>query len=248
MRSPGLSSRRRCPWFFLLALLLLLASCSMGEQIRPDFLNTPTPLPPPTPVGDTLELFVASYQTALRIGESVPGTRLTFVNKIGDTYTVLIDGQSAEKRAGDSFDWDGVIVPGVVANFRLNLLPNAEVDLLRANGTVRLTVFSPQPAPGAKPIGNDVITLGDIRVDALVPRGRALPGTPLVYEQDEPGAVIFSGTENYARYRFGDSLTWRGLLLNNVYIDYSLKVDGIETHGVRVNGTAEMTLDPTPNQ
>lgn len=232
----------------LIGLLLLtaaVAGCSLFNRLPP-ILATATPAPEPTPLGDMVQFLVPGYRVDLQQYQTAPGTRLQFTEKVGDAFRVSIDGKFAEKRAGDSFPWRGIVAPGLFGEYDLSLLPTRD-NSLSANGRVTLMVLSPQPVEAALPQRNQTpLVFRGIAVDELVPLGRVVPGTTLVFEAQTADGVRFSGTQTLADYRVGDSLVWRGLLRDNIFVDFSLKVVGVETHGLRLTGTAVLTAFPAP--
>jgi hypothetical protein len=222
---------------FLLSFFLSLAMA--GCALRG--LN-PTPIPSPTPVGDTLTYFVPVYNVTLSPGEYVPGTQLRYIRKNGDAYDVTIDGLSATKRTADSFIWQGVVAPGVVARYSLRLAP-ALGDRLIAAGLVNISVLNPVPVPlqGATPV-TSTLHYGGIIDRFIVPVGTVVPGTTIVYEGQAQEGVQLGGTGGYPYFAQGDSVIWSGRLRDNVTIRYDLRVEGFDENNLRLLGTAELWL------
>ena len=210
---------------------------------------SPTPPPQPTPVGDTLTFVVPRYVVELQPGQSVPGTTMQFVAKNGENYSLKINGQAAESRVGNVWQWQGVIAPGVIGNYQLNLQNTNANDRLAATGQVFLTVLQPSPLEAAAPQRADTpLRFAGIEVNEIVPSQTAIPGTSLVYQsQQADGQIQFTGTNNYPLAAIGNTMSWRGLLRPNVYINNDLKMVGLEPYGLRTTGTAELIIYPTLN-
>ena len=236
-----------------LILLLLLIGCvdvnvpdSLLPEIKlPPILGSPTPQPAPTPVGDILEFVIpqprANY--SLAPNQRIPGSQLEFVSKQDGVFSVRIDGFEAQKQDGDTFPWRGVIAPGVLANYDLRLLPTFRDDSLTANGSVGLTVFDPQPVEQLIPAnGSDALIFENIAIDYLVPIGRTIPGTTLLFDSEANGFAEFSGTSGLPRYAINDTLRWGGAIRPNVFIQYDVQLIGLEVNGLRIRGTATLTI------
>jgi hypothetical protein len=228
----------------LLLLPLLETACSLIG------IGVSQPAATATPLGDTLSFTVPAYTISLEPGESVPGTRLEYIGRLGDSYQVSIDGLSATKRAGDSFIWNGVLAPGVHGNFNLRLIA-ALFGPLSVAGPVTITVFNPQPVEEAVPddLAAD-LTFNNVVVNYSIPAGRVIPGTTLIYEgmvsQSETDQATLqarlSGMSGYPFLALGDSLVWTGRIRDNVAVRYSLRVASIGETGLRLAGTAELKL------
>lgn len=228
------------PFYFL------LTACSLIG------LGSSAPSATPTPLGDTLSFTIPAYTISLDPGDSVPGTRLQYLGRTGDTYQVSIDGLNATKRAGDSFIWNGVLAPGVYANYSLRLIM-AVFGPLRVAGPVTITFFYPQPVEAPLPANLDSpLTFNNAVINYLVPVGRTVPGTTLVYaglitqgEGDQVNRLAqLSGLSGYPYLALGDSLIWSGRLKDNAYLRYSLRVAGLNEEGLRLAGTAQLWLTP----
>ena len=213
----------------------------------------PTPVPAPTPMGDTLILMVPLYRIGLEPGAAVPGAELSYVGQSSGGYDVIIGGLAANKRSGDSFSWQGVVAPGVIANYNLRLTTTL-LGRLVAAGPVTLNVFNPLPvATNVVPAESEGLYYNNIAMQYLVPPGRAIPVTTLIYEGIiEPGGpenlaeqmAYLSGVEGYPYFAFGDSIGWTGKLRHNVTIRYSFRVVSMDENGLRVAGSAELWALP----
>jgi hypothetical protein len=241
---------RRETWrFYLFTGMLLLASlaCSL-----PSIGGTSAPEPTPTPPGDTITFTVPAYTAGLQPGDTVPGTRLQYVGRNGDAFDVVIDGFTAVKRTGDSFIWDGILAPGVFANYNLRLA-TVIFGEMRVAGPVKLTILNPTPVErtDTNPLTAQ-ISFSNALINYYVPVGYAIPGTTAVYQglrppgpgvqQGQQGA--FTGLSNYPYLAAGDSLIWQGYLRDNFIVAYNLRAISVGEEGVRFAGTAELFILP----
>jgi hypothetical protein len=242
----------------LIALIaLLLAACGelspfIQEQLSeidlPQLFATATPLPPPTPVGDTLSFQIPQqrYGETIRPNNFIPGTQLQFLGKEDERFLLRIDGLDSVKQAGDRLVWQGVMAPNVLGNFDLYLSPTFGRDILLANGQVTLTVFNPAPFEAEPPLSNTPpFIFQNVDLYYVVPQGRAVPGTSLIYLGFVGEEVEFGGTSTYPRYRVGESLRWTGLLRENVYITNDMRIEQVTERGVVLRGSAEMRVYQT---
>ncbi len=233
----------------MLALIMPALACAIPQI---GGRAEPTPLPPPTPMGDTLILTIPLYRIGLEPGGAVPGAQLRYMGQNGGMYEVTIGGLAASKRSGDSFSWQGIVAPGVVGNYNLRLTATL-LGRLVAAGQVTLNVFNPMPVViNTAPTTGDALYYNNIAVQYLIPAGRAIPGTTLIFEGVvEPGGpenlaqemAHLSGGSGYPYFAFGDSVGWMGRLRDNVTIRYSLRVIALEENGLRVAGSAELWVE-----
>ncbi|MBE2201611.1 MAG: hypothetical protein IAE79_23575 [Anaerolinea sp.] len=231
------------PGFWLLLVVASLACVVPGT-------DPPAPAATPTPLGDTLSFKIPAYTYSLAPGETIPGTQLRYVERSGDAYKVTIDGLEAIKRIGDSFLWDGLIAAGVYANYNLRLT-TAVFGSLPAAGSVEITLFFPQPvALEALPNLDNALSFRNTVVNYQVPVGYPIPGTSLIYaafvEQGEGNQTTrlaqLTGLAGYPYLAVGDSLLWRGKLLDNVIVENSLRVISINEDGLRLVGGANLWI------
>lgn len=229
----------------LLVLSLLgTSACSLA------IFGASGPVDTPTPMGDTLTFMLPAYSLTLEPGETIPGTRLHYVGRAGDTYEVRIDGLTATKRAGDSFIWNGILAPGVQADFNLRLI-SAIFGPLSVAGPVNITVFNPDPVEQPVPDGlQESLTYNNVLINYLVPEGREIPGSTLRFEgvtsqgEGEQASRLarLEGLRGYPYVALGDSLAWSGRLRGNVYVRYALRVAALNENGLRVAGTATLWI------
>jgi hypothetical protein len=239
-------NRGRAIASFMLLLALTGLACGV-----PGFGES-GPAPTPTPIGDTITFVIPAYTYTLRPGDTVPGARLQYVGRTGDSYDVLIDGLPATKRIGDSFIWQGVLAPGVYATYNLRIT-TAIFGTLPVAGPVEIIVFN--PAPREVPASTEVnapLHYSNIVINYSVPTGWQLPGATLVYEgisQQGEGnqttrLALLSGLSGYPYLALGDSLVWMGMLRDNVVTRLNLRVTAINENSLGLAGTAELWITP----
>lgn len=236
-----------------LFFVLLFAGCEQVAPLIPDvelpqLFSTATPPPPPTPVGDTLTFQVAQqrYGETITPNSFIPGTQLRFLGKDEERFLLQIDGLDSVKQAGDTLFWRGMMAPGVLGQFDLILSPTYNRNLLLANGQVSLTVFDAQPVEADPPLTDTPpFRFANIDLYYIVPQGREVPGTSLIYRGFDGNEVEFGGLSSFPRFRVGDSLRWTGLLRQNVYIINDMRIERVTDQGVVVRGSAEMRVYPT---
>lgn len=220
----------------LLTILLAMPSLACGiPGLNPD----PTPPPAATPEGDTLFLS-ATYNAPLEPGAAIPGTRIIYVQMVGDLHEFAIDGLQAYRQPGDSLTWRGVVAPGVFGDYRLRLRADF-LGRLQAEGQVELAILNPTPVeipPTQTPAA--AIHVDGITANYYVPQGARIPGTTLVFEGLQNDLAELSGTAGYPFFAAEDSLLWSGKLRDNVYIRYNLRVSSLNEDGLGLTGTAEV--------
>lgn len=234
-----LRSSRALLSFGLLLALVALACVVPGTR-------SPVAAITPTPVGDTFTFLVPTYVYSLEPGETVPGTRLHYVGRSDNAYQVTIDGLPAMKRIGDSFNWQGVLAPGVFARYNLRLT-TAVFGALPVAGPVEIIIFNPEPVELTTPVEVDTpLHFNAIALTYVVPPGWQVPGTTLLFEgittQGDGQMARLAGLTGYPFLALGDSLVWRGKLRDNVNVLYNLRVTEISDTGLRLEGTADLWI------
>jgi hypothetical protein len=230
----------------MIALLVLVTlACGVPE------LGPAAPQVTPTPMGDVLILNIPAYAYNLAPGESVPGTGLAYLSRRDNAFEVSIDRQVILRRPGDSFFWNGVISPGVFANFNLRLTTPVFGSMPVA-GPVEIIILDPQPVETlGLPDSTGKLRFSNVVVDYTMPAGFSIPGTSMRYEgleaRGQAGQTTnfarLSGTSGYPYLALGDSLVWYGRVRENVHVAYSFRVTNLSERGLRLTGTAELWID-----
>lgn len=222
-------------------ILITTLSCTFSLPFGESEEPTPTP-----PLEEIVSFWVPVYSANLSPGESVKGTQMTYLGRDGDVYRVAIDGLEATKRVGDSFNWRGVLAPGVIGNYTLRLSPTILGDNMLTAGQVRLFVLNPIPVELSNDfqVNQSIHRFGGLGVDYKIPLGGNVPGTSLSFVGfDDQGAEL-GGTKGYPYRVVGDSLFWTGRLRGNVVVSQSLRVVSANEEELHVLGTAELWVTP----
>jgi hypothetical protein len=228
----------------LFAIVILLFSA--WGCVLDDFVESQTPTPPPQVSSDYLRYISPIYNVTLLPGQSLPGTRLQYVNRADNIYNVTIDGQPLTRQGGDSLPWQGVISPGVFAKFNMRITPSFGVDSLIAVGPVELFILNHTPVgiPTLPLTTAGAYHYAGIPVAESIAVNQTLPGTTLIYTGQTNQGAGFLGTTEFPYRAQGDSLVWVGQLRNNVYIRLNLRVISFNEQSVNVGGTADIWVIP----
>jgi hypothetical protein len=223
-------------------LLLFVVSCSIVFPDNNSADSTPTP-----PLDQVVSFWVPVYSANLSPGESVNGTQLTYLGRDGDVYNVTIDGLAATKRVGDSFNWRGVLAPGVIGNYSLRVSPTLLGNNLLTAGQIRLFILNPIPVNLADDfqVNQSVHRFSGIGVDYKISPGGQIPGTNLTFIGFNDQGAELGGTDGYPYRTVGDSLFWTGRLRGNVVAKQSLRVISASDEELHLVGTAELWITPS---
>lgn len=231
-------------WLYAFVGVLILGAtlaCTVPSLENVPILNAPTS----TPISDTLIFKVPAFTTGLSPGDFVSGTRMQFVEvQESGVYLVRVDSESLMKRPGDSFLWNGIVSPGVAANYRLRI--GTELGgQLQVAGPVDLFFLNPAPVElTTLPVDASFITYRNLPIDYRMQPGETIPGTTVVYsgitEQVGSSLATLFGSLSYSRLATGDSFVYTGQLLSQSYVRYALRVASIDDNGLRLVGTADL--------
>lgn len=224
-------------------LALLLAGCNLSGNAGPPTL---TPPPAPTPTGSTL-FFNAPYNIALPPETRVPGTGIFYQGPQNDVYLFTIQGLQAFKRVDDTINWNGIIAPGVVGNYNLQLKLNSNISpaQLYATGPVRVGIMNPLPREvPLDSMPSSLAWFDNIRIDYVVPQGEQVPGTTLVFQGIQDNTAYLTGGTGYPYFPLGNSVIWFGRLTDRVLVRYDLRVSRLDEIGLGLTGTARLWLTP----
>jgi hypothetical protein len=174
-------------------------------------------------------------------GSYLTGTDIQYLGESSDGAQILIGGQRATKRIGDSLTWRGEMAPGVSVDLSLRIVFVTQ-DTLRTAGTVRVTVQGAQPILEAADTSAPVHYV--LPVAYRVERGEAIPGTTITYEGQEPEGARLGNLEGYPYRRVGDSILWKGKLLPGLWLDLLARTALIGEDQLDVVGTADLWIRP----
>jgi len=191
--------------------------------------------------GASLTRLTYTLPTTLTVkaGKSLVGTDIIYQKMEGESARVLIKGQPATKRKGDSVDWKGSPVEGTTVDMRLRVVWYSEEEL-RLAGTVKVTVEEVNPKAGVIHTTSPLHFTGPVAYG--IAKGARLPGTTLYYEgQTEEGAQL-GGLGEYPFRKMGDSILWEGQLRPGVYIRLDVRAVQFDDRSLRVAGLVSLWL------
>lgn len=206
----------------LTMLVLLLAACARE-----------------LPAG-TME-YSTAFERGIPVGQALPGTDIKYVGKTEQGAQMTIGGQQALKRTLDSLTWRGQVAPGVSIDYNLRVI-TFDSQSLQAGGTAKVVVsdVKPQAVP-ATALPQDVPTFKGV-VTYKVPRGKAIPGTTITFEEKTPDGARLGGLDGYPLRKTADSIAWTGQLADKVYLELDLRLVAFSQDAMQVTGTATLYL------
>jgi hypothetical protein len=206
----------------LLLLLLVLAVSACGGQDWHERL-----------------VYTGPIEIGIEPGTFLAGTDIQYVTETDQGAEVIIGGQRATKRIGDSLEWAGEMAPGVTVDLSLRIVFVTQ-DTLQTAGTLQVAIAR------AEPVVDVVDTSADVHyvlpVAYRVERGTAIPGTTITYEGREAEGARLGNIEGYAYRRVGDSILWQGRLLPGAWLDLTLRTALIGEEHLDVVGTADVWI------
>lgn len=169
----------------------------------------------------------------------LPGTDIRYQGMDDDGAHVLINGQQALKRRGDSLDWKGQFQEGVDADLNLRVLWYTE-DSLHLVGTAKIAIQDINPRPVS------IVTTSPIKYSGPVAyslaKGAVIPGSTLTYEGTSDDGAKLGGISGYPYRKEGDSIVWEGELRPGVYSELSLRVVQYDDRSMRVVGIVTLWI------
>ena len=174
------------------------------------------------------------------LGQALPGTDVRYLELTEQGAIVLIKGQRALKRNGDSLDWKGEILPGATVDLGLRVAWFNESDL-HVVGMANVDI------EGIAPRSGEISTSSPISYSGVVAhslaKGAKIPGSTISFEGLADEGVKLGGIEGYPYRKTGDSIFWEGVLRNGVYIRLNLRVVQYDSKGLRVGGIVTLWLE-----
>jgi hypothetical protein len=214
-------------WLLLaggIAALLLLATCMPGKEARAAALAYSGPV-----------------ELGIGRGEYLPGTDIQYSGKSEEGARVLISGQPALKKAGDSLNWEGDLVDGVAADLSLRVVLITE-DKLHVAGSAEIAIADPTPQP-APP--NELAPIHyKLPVAHRVKKGAAIPGTVFIYAGKTDQGARLANFEGHPYREIGDSIVWKAQLQDGVWLELLLRTVLITDTTLSVAGTADLWIEP----
>ena len=194
------------------------------------------------PAGEELtELtYKAPVKLTISAGEDIPGTGIRFVGTSdGDSAEMLIEGQQALKRKGDSLDWQGSPVAGTEVDLNLRIAW-FDSQSLHVVGTSNIKIDEPRVEPVNVP-ATALMTYHAPVAYGMAPEA-LIPGTLYTYVGPTDDGAELGGVEGYPYRKSGDSIVWNGKLREGVYLKLNVRVVQYDAKGLRVGGIATVLL------
>ncbi|MHB1317221.1 MAG: hypothetical protein ACYCYF_01240 [Anaerolineae bacterium] len=211
-----------------MAICLLVAALALGACL--------------SRTGQTAASLTYSLPTTLAInrGEALLTTNIVYDSSTEEGINLLIGGQPAHKRRGDSVNWEGSFMPETQTELDLRIVWNTEekVDLA---GTAKVVVSQVAPQQGPIITTSPITFSGPVAYG--VAKGSYIPGTTLTYVgKTEQGAELGGLFNEYPYREIGDSIVWEGTLRAGVYLRVELRTVQFDDNGLRLAGIATLWL------
>ncbi len=215
-------------WLWLMGALLVLSPVLGGCLTRVG--ATPDRLSYNLPAAFTIER-----------GSALLDTGIVYEASGEDGVYLLIDGQRALKRRGDSIQWQGSPVSGTEMDLDLRILWYTD-EQMHLVGRASIIVLDVNPQTGVMDTTSELSFTGPVAYG--IPHGGYLPGTTLTYEgETEQGAELGGLYNEYPYRQIGDSIIWEGRLRDGVYMRVELRTVQFGDNALRVAGIATLWFD-----
>lgn len=185
--------------------------------------------------------YTGPTELGIGVGEFLPGTDIQYLGKTEEGAQVLIGGQPALKKMGDSLNWQSDLLDGVTLDLNMRTALITE-EKLHALGTARIAIQDPVSRPG--PVNESAPVRYKLPVDYHIKKGQAIPGTPILYLGETAQGAHLGNIEGYAYRAVGDSIVWKGQLRDRVWLELNLRTILIGDKTLNVGGTAELWIAP----
>jgi hypothetical protein len=216
-------------WLWLAGALLVISPTLVGCLARVD--ATPERLTFNLPATMTIEH-----------GATLLSTDILFESFTSDGVYLIVDGQRALKRKGDSVRWAGSPVAGTEVDLDMRVIWYTEEQVHLA-GKASVIVSEAMPQSGVADTASQMSFSGPVAYGIAV--GGYIPGTTLTYVgESEQGAELGGLYNEYPYRRMGDSIVWEGLLRAGVHMRMELRTAQFSKDGLRVAGVATLWLGP----
>lgn len=222
-----MADRRTCPNRALLCIGLVLAMVVVVGCLRK-----------PGRGSSTLTYRLPTKLT-VAVGSSIPGTDIRYEGMTKDGARVIIEGQPALKRSGDSLDWSGSPLDGVEVDLKLRVAWVTE-DELHLLGTAKVVIQEASPRTEPIVTSSPIKYVGPVAYS--VGKEAAIPGSPLTYEGETAEGARLGGMEEYPYRKTGDSILWEGTLRDHVYARLDVRVVQFDNKGLRVGGLVTLWI------
>lgn len=208
--------------FALLLLVLLVTACTSEDWTQELTYAGPT-------------------EINLEPGEFLAGSDIQYVGKEDSNARLLIGGQQALKKVGDSVDWQGDVLSGVHVEQSLRVAFFTG-ETLHLAGTATVTIATPQPR--AETANTSAPVHLKVPVAYHVEKGQAIPGSVVTYQGKTEQGAHLGNIEGYEYRKFGDSIVWQGKLRDGAWVELDLRTGLILDGSLDMAGTADLWLAP----
>ncbi|NLE75326.1 MAG: hypothetical protein GX605_01065 [Chloroflexi bacterium] len=192
------------------------------------------------PAREDVLVYSGPVEVGVAAGEIIPGTDLRYVRRTDQGAEVLIGGQKAIRRTGDSLEHEGRPAEGVRMKLALRVALFDE-KTLHSVGAVELQVR--RPAPQALPIATESPLWHAVPVSYWVNKGKAIPGTTITYVGRTDQGADLGGVEGYPYRKGADSILWEGKLRENVWLKLDLRTGVYDEERLQVVGLATVWVE-----
>jgi len=212
-------------WLALVLILLLVIGCA--PWVRP-------------PEEKGLR-YAGPVEIGISPGGFLPGTQIQYLGKGEDGALVVIQGQQAQRKIGDSLNWQGDLATGAAADLNLRVLLIAEEEL-HLLGALNLIIAEAEPRPAA--IDESAPVRFKLPVEYAIKTGETIPGTTISYLGKAVDGAHLGNIEGYPYREVGDSIVWRGQLRDRIWLELNLRTVLFSDNALNVAGTAELWITP----
>lgn len=175
------------------------------------------------------------------VGQELPPTGIRYDRMEDGNAYVIIDGQQALKRKGDSLFWSGTPLEGVSLTLTQRVLWYTE-DELHLVGTAKVEIDDALPAAGPIATTSPVQYSGPVAYG--VNKGGTIPGSTITYLGRTDDGAELGGLSGYPYRMAGDSIVWEGTLRPGVYSRLDLRVIHFDDRTLRVGGVVTLWIGP----
>ena len=175
----------------------------------------------------------------IAMGEALPGTDIRYESLSEEGAYLVVRGQKALKRTGDSLDWSGSPLPGVSVELKLRVAWYTEAEI-HVVGMAEIVVDGIEPREGLVSTSSPITYAGPV-VYSLA-KGAAIPGAALTYQERTDDGAKLGGIDGYPYRKVGDSVFYEGQLRENVYIRLDLRVVQFDDRALRIGGIVTLWM------
>ncbi len=178
-------------------------------------------------------------EVTVNAGAELPGTGIRYLRMDDQGAYLLIKGQQALKRKGDSVNWSGNLAPGVAVELQSRIAWYTDKAIYLV-GTAKIAITDAQPRAAPIVTSSPVKFAGPVAYN--VNKGAVIPGTTFTYQGKTADGAQLGGIEGYAFRQMGDSIIWEGMLRERVYCRLEARVIQFDEKGIRVGGVVTLWI------